>query len=110
VEIWRPFPCCPLFYPRRLRFVCSILNRHHIPDPFTLRFRSSLPRKTFRTILWLARMIAQVDSLDEAKNKLDSLIRSSPGQYFVRDAENGKVIQRMGFSGSSGSEDEQSQS
>jgi hypothetical protein len=54
--------------------------------------------------------IAQVDSLDEAKNKLDSLIRSSPGQYFVRDAENGKVIQRMGFSGSSGSEDEQSQS
>ena len=54
--------------------------------------------------------IAQVDSLDEAKNKLDSLIRSSPGQYFVRDAENGKVIPRMGFSGSSGSEDEQSQS
>jgi hypothetical protein len=54
--------------------------------------------------------IAQVGSLGEAKKKLDLLSHSSPGQYFVRDAENGKVMDGPGLSGSGVSHDSSAQS
>jgi hypothetical protein len=45
--------------------------------------------------------VAQVNSIGEAKVKLESLQGSSPGQYFVRDAESGKVVEGLGPLGTS---------
>jgi hypothetical protein len=36
--------------------------------------------------------VAEAESLEVARRKLDSLRRSTPGRYFVRNAETGKVI------------------
>jgi hypothetical protein len=36
--------------------------------------------------------IAQADSLDEAQQAVKALQATSPGHYFVRDAETGQVI------------------
>jgi hypothetical protein len=42
--------------------------------------------------------VAQVDSIGEAKKKLMSLLASTPGQYFVRDAATGAVMPGLGSS------------
>ncbi len=36
--------------------------------------------------------VAQADSLQEAKRKLEAVRQLSPGKYFVRDAETGQAI------------------
>jgi hypothetical protein len=48
--------------------------------------------------LWLA----QVNSLAEARAKVDDLRQRSPGQYFVRNAETGQSIPADGHESSRG--------
>jgi hypothetical protein len=43
--------------------------------------------------------VAQVDSVGEAKKKLVSLLASTPGQYFVRDAATGEVVSGLASPG-----------
>jgi hypothetical protein len=40
--------------------------------------------------------IVQVASLDDAKQKLEALVRALPAEYFIRDASTGQVIVKLG--------------
>ena len=41
--------------------------------------------------------VMQAATLDEAKRHLESLARTGPGQFFVRDASTGKVLADLGM-------------
>jgi hypothetical protein len=40
--------------------------------------------------------IRQVSDLNEAKKILETLVRSSPGEYFIRDAAAGAIVFNLG--------------
>jgi hypothetical protein len=44
------------------------------------------------TPLW----IKQVATLDDGKKHLETLIRASPAEYFIRDASTGQIVFRSG--------------
>jgi hypothetical protein len=40
--------------------------------------------------------IGQIATLDDAKKKLQALVRATPAEYFIRDAATGEVIASLG--------------
>jgi hypothetical protein len=83
-----------LFYLSRRRSVCTILNRHFPRVADTLRLSTmGFGFDIFRRLddgnpLW----VAQADTLEEARRRLDAIRRISPGTYFVRDASTGEPV------------------
>jgi len=41
--------------------------------------------------------VTHAPSLKEAKDKLDTLARTLPAEYFIRDATNAKIVARVGI-------------
>lgn len=39
--------------------------------------------------------VANLDTLAQAKQKVDSLRRTSPGEYFIHDAETGAIVSEI---------------
>jgi hypothetical protein len=44
--------------------------------------------------------VTHAPSLKDAKDKLDTLVRTLPAEYFIRDATNAKIVARVGVNAS----------